>query len=149
MRGMINPMLGTVSRRLMVEGVSRGRWRLWLSPSTASRSPSPDGGGFYDALFDQPSGQFRHAVHLVGYRAQLFVEDDLVEFLRLIVERDLQILIPEEARVREAGGEDFLVAFDDGLAAVGRIDVGGADEGVGQGPRAIAADEVFLVHAGG
>jgi hypothetical protein len=45
------------------------------------------------------------------------------------LERDLEVLFPEEAGVGQAGGQHFLVAGDDALAAVRRGDVGDADEG--------------------
>ena len=59
------------------------------------------------------------------------MEDDLVELLRLVLQRDFQVVFPEEFRIRQASGEDFLVAGDDRRAAVAGLDVRGADEGGG------------------
>ena len=86
------------------------------------------------------------------------MEDDVRQLLRLLFERGLEVGVVEEARVGQAGGEDLAVALDDLGAAVGRLDIGGADEGVGQRAvacsaiacsPAIAADEILLVHARG
>ena len=70
------------------------------------RSPSPFRGGLGadDALLDKPPGQLCDAVDLVRERAELFVEDDLRKLLRLLLERDLEVLLPEIASVRQAGG---------------------------------------------
>src|SRR4051812_45290067 len=94
----------------------------------ANLSLSPRGRGVYDALFDQPAGQLGDAFDLVGDRSELFVEDDVGELVGLRLERDLQVLLPEEFGVAEAGGEDAFVAGDDRGAAVDGLDVGGADE---------------------
>ena len=96
-------------------------------------------------MLDQPSREFRDAHHLVGDGAELFVEDDFPKLLRLLFERDPEILLPEEFRVGEAGGEDAFVAGDDGGAAVGPLDVGGADEVRGQPPLPVRQREIFLV----
>ena len=77
------------------------------------------------------------------------MEDDSAKFLRLFVELHLEIGVVEEFRIRQARGEDLAVAFDDLRAAIRRIDIGGADEGVGEISLRIAADEIFLVHARG
>ena len=87
-----------------------------------------------DFLFDQPARQLGDALDLVGDRAELLVEDDPVELLRLLLERNLQVLLPEEARIGEARGEDPAIAFDDRLAAVAGADVGDADEGWRESP---------------
>jgi hypothetical protein len=76
------------------------------------------------------------------------VEDDLAKLRSLIGERRLEILVPEEAGVRQAGGEHLLVAGDHrGRIAGG--DIGDADEAVGQRFFTIMAREVFLVHPHG
>ena len=80
-------------------------------------------------FLDQPARELGDALDLVGDGAELLVEDDLVELLRLLVERDLEVLLPEEARVGQPRGEHLLVARDDRRAAVVRLDIGGADEG--------------------
>ena len=77
------------------------------------------------------------------------MEHDLRELARLLVERDAQILLPEEARVGQSGGKHALVARDDAQAAVGRLDVGGADERRGERAVGIAQHEIFLVGARG
>ena len=61
--------------------------------------------GLDDAAFDQPSRELCDALDLVGDRAELLVEDDLVELLRLLFERNLEVLLPEEARVSEPRGK--------------------------------------------
>ena len=102
-----------------------------------------------NVLLDQPARQLRHPLHLVGDSAQLLVENDPVELRRLLRQRHLEIGVVEESRVRQARGEHLAVALDDLRAAVRRLDVGGADKGVGELARRVAADEVFLVHPRG
>src|SRR5690606_36082061 len=99
-------------------------------------------------FFDQRSRQLGDAFHLVGNRAELFVESDPLELLAMLGERGLAVLVPEEAGVGKARGEDLAVAVDDRRPAVGRFYVGGADEGVGEFP-VLLAHEVLLVHARG
>ena len=53
----------------------------------------------HGAFAGQPFGQFRHALHLVGDSAQLFVERDPLQLLGLIRQRNLAILLPEKASV--------------------------------------------------
>ena len=77
------------------------------------------------------------------------MEDDVGELPRLLLERDLEVLLPEELRVGQPGGEDAFVAGDDRGAAVGRVDIGGADEIGGQRPLPVHAGEIFLVGAHG
>ena len=84
------------------------------------------------ALFDQPAGELGDALDFVGHRPELLVEGDALELFRMIRQRGLAVLVPEEARVRQARGEDLAVAVDDRGAAVLRFDVGGADERVGE-----------------
>jgi len=139
---------GTVSRRLRVEGVLRGRCASWRAPSTSFAGPPPRSGEDY-TLFYQPAGELRDAVDLVGYGAELFVEDDLRQLLGLLFERDLEVGVVEELRVRQARGEDLAVTLDDLRAAVVRGDVSGTDERVRQFSVGAAADEIFLVHARG
>ena len=100
-------------------------------------------------MFDQPFCELGDAVDLIGDGAELFVEDDLVELLGLLLQRDLEVLLPEEFGVGEAGGEDSLVAGDDRCAAVGRVYIGGADEGGGELALTVGAGEIFLVGAHG
>ena len=97
----------------------------------------------------QPIGQLGHPVDLVGDRAQLFVEGDPLQTLRVLGEGLLAVDIPEKTRVRQAGGEHLAVAVDHACAAVFGLDIGGADEGVGEFALVVLADEIFLVHAGG
>src|SRR6185312_15780183 len=89
-------------------------------------------GGTYNPLFDEPPCQLGDPLDLVGDGAELLVESDPLELLRVLRQRHLAVLLPEEARIAEARGEDFAVAVDDRRAAVRRLDIGGADEGVGQ-----------------
>ena len=90
--------------------------------------------------------ELRHPLDLVGDGAELLVEDDLVELLRLLLERDLEVVLPEEAGVGEPGGEHLAVAVDDRLAAVLRLDIGDADEIRRQlALRTSVQREIFLV----
>ena len=107
------------------------------------------GVGFDDFFLDQPARQLGHAVDLVGHGAQLFVEGDPLEPLGMIGERFLAVDIPEEARVGQARGEDLAVAVDHARAAILRLDIGGADESVGEFARIVLANEILLVHARG
>ena len=61
----------------------------------------------------------------------------------------LAVLLPEEAGVGEAGGEDLAVAGDDRLAAILRFDVGGADKGGSKLALPVTQDEIFLVDTEG
>ncbi|PAV92745.1 hypothetical protein WR25_13109 [Diploscapter pachys] len=85
-----------------------------------------------NALFDQPAGEFGDAVDLVRDGAELFVEDDVRELCGLFLERGLQIGVVEEARVRQAGGEDLAVALDDLGATVDCFDVGAGSPRAGR-----------------
>ena len=62
-------------------------------------------------LLDQPARQLRHPLDLVGDGAELLVEDDPVELLRLLLERHLDVLLPEEARIGEPRGEHPRIAL--------------------------------------
>ena len=106
-------------------------------------------GILHDALFDQPAGQLRHPVHLVGDRAELFVESDPLQPLGVLRESLLAIHVPEEARVGKPRRQDLAVAVHDRGATILSLDIRGADEGVGQFPGPILADEIFLVHPRG
>ena len=77
------------------------------------------------------------------------MEDDLVELLPALLQRNLQILLPEEPGVRQPGGQHLGVAGDDARAAVARHDVGGADEVRGQRAGGVGQREIFLVGAHG
>ena len=63
-----------------------------------------------DAFLDQPARQLRHALHLVGDGAQLLMEGDPLQTLRVFGQGLLAVDIPEETGVRQAGGEDLAVA---------------------------------------
>ena len=122
---------------------SRGRRRGWGVPTP---NPSPKGEGLYNALLNQPPRQFRNALHAFGHRPQLFVEDNVLQLLRLLFERNLQIRFIKEARVGKSCGQHLLIARDDRRPAIMRGDIGRADKGIGQLACGIAADEIFLVH---
>src|SRR3546814_17378856 len=68
------------------------------------------------------------AVDLVGDCAQLFVEDNAVELFGVLLQLRLLVLLPKEASVGQAGGEDFLIACHNRFAAVMRINIGSSDE---------------------
>ncbi len=62
----------------------------------------------------------------------------------------LQIRLVEEFRIAQPRTDHAFVAGDDGVAAVGRLDIGGEDEFVGQLARlGIPDDEALLVVADG
>ena len=67
----------------------------------------------------------------LGLRAQLFVKHDLLELRQASFELRLQVCLVEELGVRQPRADHALVTGDDGLAAVGRLDVGGENELVG------------------
>src|SRR5579862_2549413 len=69
-----------------------------------------------------------HPLDLVEHAAELFVVDALLERLDAVCEADFAVLVPKEARVREAGAEHALVAGGDGLAAVRGHIVGNKEE---------------------
>ena len=77
------------------------------------------------------------------------MEDDVLQLFGVDVERRLEVGLVEEARIAEARGQNFLIARDDRRAAIIGDDVRRADERIGELAGRIAADEVFLVHAGG
>ena len=102
-----------------------------------------------DPLLDQPPRQLGHALDLVGDGAELLVEDDLLELLRLLRERDLEVLLPEEARVGQARGEDLslpsTIAAPPSAASMLAVQTKcGASL-----PCAVAQHEIFLVGARG
>ncbi len=59
------------------------------------------------------------------------MEHDPVELGRLLFQRHLQISLIEEFRVGQARGQHLAVTLDDLRATIRRIDIGGADEGIG------------------
>ncbi len=104
---------------------------------------------FDNAFFHQPAGQFRHPFHLVRHSAELFVEGNPLQPPGVFLQGFLAVHIPEEPRIGKARGQNLAVAIDNGRAAVCRLDIGGADEGVGKGASAVFAHEIFLVHPRG
>ena len=60
----------------------------------------------------------------LGLRAELLVEHDLLELRQPVFQPRLQIGLVEELGVGEPRADDALVAGDDRLAAVARLDVG-------------------------
>ena len=86
------------------------------------------------------------ALHALALRAELLVEDDLIELRQTVFELRLQIGLVEEFRVRQTRGDDALIAGDHRRAAVARLDVRDEDEAVGQ-PVSLAQHETFLIHA--
>ena len=99
-----------------------------------------------DAFLNQPARKLCHAFNLVSNCPQLFMKGDLRQFLRLFVERDLQILFPEEFGIRKPCRQHLFIARNNRLAAIIGDDIGSADKGVGQFAGLIVADEIFLVH---
>ena len=76
--------------------------------------------------------QRRDALHALALRAELFVKHDLVELRQTVFELRLQIGLVEELRVRQPRGDDALIAGDDRLAVVARLDIGDEDEAIGE-----------------
>src|SRR3569623_592561 len=101
-------------------------------------------GTAHHAGVGEPARQLGNAVYLVGKGAELFVEDDLFELLRLVGERHLEVGLVEEARVAEPRSQDLAVALDDLRAAIRGNDVRRADEGVGEGSAAWGAPSTSL-----
>ena len=105
---------------------------MFVTPANAGfqflLSPGPRFRAGDDILLDQPAREFRDTFDLVSYRPQLLVEQHSAELPRLFLKRHLEVLLPEEARVGEAGREDAAIAFDDRCAAVVRGDIRDADE---------------------
>ena len=96
-------------------------------------------------MLDQPPRQLRDPLHLVGQGAELLVEGDPLQPLGVLRQRLLAVLLPEEACVGKPGGEHLAVTGDDRFAMISRLDIGGADEGIGELARRVAADKIFLV----
>jgi hypothetical protein len=93
------------------------------------------------------TGQGGDAVDAFSERAELGVEGDAGQFLRPGVEAGLEVLVPEEAGVVQAGGQHAAVAGGEGRAAVGGLDIGDDDEVRGEAMfRRIADGEILLVH---
>ena len=74
------------------------------------------------------------------------MEHDLIELRQALFEFRLQVALVEKLRVAQSCADDALVAGDDGLAAIGRLDVGGEDEFVSElaGP-GVADDKTLLI----
>ena len=77
-------------------------------------------------------GQPLDPLDALALRAQLLVKHDLLEFRQPVFELRLQIGLVEKLRIAQPRADHALVAGDDGLAAVGRFDIGGEDEFVGE-----------------
>ena len=84
---------------------------------------------------------------LVVNCAELRVEDDLLQFRQAARQRLFAILIPEEARIGEAGAQHALIAVDDCLAAIFRFKVRDHDEARRQLAMCVMQREIFLVRA--
>ena len=78
------------------------------------------------------------------------MEDDAVQLRQIVFQPGLEIGLPEEARVGQAGADHLFVACDDRLAAVSRNEVRGQHEAVGKAARCrIAQHEALLVGTDG
>src|SRR5215467_8421565 len=93
-------------------------------------------------------GQPLDALDTFPLRAELLVKDDILELRQPALEPDLEVAVVEEFGVGEPRADHALVAGDDRLAAVLRLDIGDQDELVGElrGAR-VAQDETFLIVA--
>ncbi len=86
----------------------------------------------------------------LGLGAELLVEHDVLELRQPVFQPRLQIGLVEELRIRQPRADHALVAGDDRLAAVGRLDVRDQNEFVGELRRfRIAHHKAFLVVADG
>ena len=83
---------------------------------SASSSAAPSG------LARQPARQLLDALDLLEVGAELLLVDDAAEARDAAAQRDLEVLLPEEARVGEAGAQHPLVAGAD-LPHVGGLHV--------------------------
>ena len=93
------------------------------------------------------AGKRGDTLDALGQGAQFGVEGDAGQFGVPGVEADLLVLVPEEAGVVQAGGQDAAVAGSQGLAAVGGLDIGDDQEVGGQAFfRRVTNGEIFLVH---
>jgi len=96
------------------------------------------------------SGERDDAGDALGLAAELFMKHDVLEFRQTLFELGLEIGLVKELGVRQARADDALVAGDDRLAAIGRLDIGDQDELVDQlAGRRIAHHEALLVGADG
>ena len=84
------------------------------------------------------TGQRPDALDAFALAAKLGVEGDGVEFFRPFFEADLAVLIPEEFRIGQSGGDNLVVAGDDGLAAILGHEVRHHEIVIGQSPQALA-----------
>src|SRR3546814_19296716 len=75
--------------------------------------------------------------------------DTLFPYTTLFRSRHLEVGLVEEFGVGKPRGEHLAIAVDDSAAAVRRVDIGGADEDVGEFAVLAPAPEIFLVHARG
>ena len=64
------------------------------------------------------------ALDALRLRAELLVKDDVLELRQPVFQPRLQIGLVEEFRIGEPRADDALVAGDDRLAAVFRLDIG-------------------------
>ncbi len=72
------------------------------------------------------------ALDALPLRAELLVENNVLEFLHPVFQPNLEIGLVEELRIGEPSSNDALVAGDNRGAAIFRLDVGDKDEFVGE-----------------
>ncbi len=87
----------------------------------------------------------RNALRL---RADFFMKDNVLEFTHAAFELVFSVGIPEEFSIRQAGAHHALIASDNGLAAIARLNVGGEQEFIGEFI-ALIQHKAFLVSADG
>ena len=68
--------------------------------------------------------QHAHPLHALILRAELLVEDDLLQLRHPLFEHHLAVVIEEEFGVGEPRGDHPLIAGDDGLAAILGLEIG-------------------------
>ena len=76
--------------------------------------------------------QLGDPLHAVPLGPELFVEGDALQLEMHRLELALEVLLPKELGVRQSRADHFLIAVDDGFAAIGRSDVGDQQEMIGE-----------------
>ena len=87
---------------------------------------------------------FQHALHPLILRSELFVEGDVLELGHAVGQKRLAVLIEEELGVGKPRPDNALVAGDDRLAAVLRLQIRHHDEAVGE-LLSLSQREAFLM----
>ena len=90
-------------------------------------------------------GQLPDTFDALRLRAELGVEDDMLQRRQPLFQALLAVVVPEELGIRQARAQDTLVTADDGRTAIARHVVGDHDEAVGERAVLPAGGEVALM----